>query len=262
MKKSAISTTQAALFTGVLIILMTGCNIFEGSGESTPKAQFSYEIMDRDGNIVAAVSHDQVQNQATERYASIFGDRFLPEWMIESGNLPPDVMNKLEIWLHAETGNNEMVQTLRFSFTELNEWKEGRFDFPAISEENWIQMMKLVWENRQHNLNAEPENHFKFISEKSQSGGSAAGANYYEARFATEYSYGLPIDSTKVKYQVASGFIDLEQVSIDFVNGNFLMDVLGLPMEVIYFSEIFPQEPELVFPVDVYRRDFFADRNL
>jgi S1-C subfamily serine protease len=252
----SMKTSIVGLFMGVVILFVSGCEATGGmDDEELAQHLFSYEVYDESGTVLKEVTHERIGDTEVEISFGLFGEQFMPPGLVESiaekTGRDPEEYNMHEIWLHAETDDGEEGHfvTLRFNFPFTDRWEAGGFTVFEVSEEKWVERLRSMWERFEdfrNKAHAKPNllpNTIRFEpgpGEQKQK----AGMQYYDSPFVTERSYGMPIDRTSNMYQVTGGSVELETVSDDRVEGSFSADVIALPMEVIFFADEFPDDPE------------------
>lgn len=241
-----INQAIAALLMGVFILIISGCDVIGGLGnEELTQHQFSYKIYDENGELLKKVTQERIGGVEVERSLGLFGENFLPPWIVEGSGLDPDDLRQHEIWLHADKGTNEDVHTLRFGFPFMEQWKRGKYLLPEVSKEDWLELFKRMRENRQvHQYERYTIQNRLLIANSFEIREQMSSVGYYESVFATERSYGLRIDSTSYMYQSTGGYVELENITGDLLEGSFTVDVVGLPMKIIFFSDDLPEDPE------------------
>lgn len=248
----AFDRSIVALLMGVLVLHMSGCDALNGADEEELiQQQFSYEVFDKNGELLKVVTYEHIGDTETEKSMALFGEHFLPSWIVEASGRDREDLKSHEIWLFADTGANGDCQceTVRFGFPFMEQWETGQYRVHEITKETWLERLRFIWESRENHESSENFGREEIIPERTDdpsfSDKLTASVYYYEAAFITERSYGLSIEPEGYIYQSTGGQVELTDISGDHVEGRFTVDLLGLPMEEIFFADEFPDDPEV-----------------
>lgn len=233
-----INQTIVALFMGVFILIMSGCEV--SGNEESVQPQFSYEIYDEKGELLKKVTHERVGDVEMERSFGLFGDHFAPPTFAEKIGRDWEDLRQHEIYLHVEKGVGEDLHfvTLRFSFNKMEEWKSGVYGVSTfLSKEEWLDRVRNMWERQQDfrqvqyqeyaNQNLLPNTNLLEMEEQAMS------VHYDERGFGIK----------RYIYLSTGGYLELENVSDDRLKGNFSVDLAALPADILLADE-FPEDPE------------------
>lgn len=128
----------------------------------------------------------------------------------------------------------------------MQQWATGEYHLPSISKEKQLELLRFMWETRQNSPfpGESVRNQFPKSNETDVSN-QYASIDYSDSGFLTENSYGIKIDSTGLFYRSTKGTVELTHISDDAVKGDFTVDLVGFPMKILFFSDEFPENPEL-----------------
>lgn len=243
-----------ALFSMMtFLFFLNSCDTLNAP-EEKEKTQFSfsYNIYDEQGELSASVTDKQIDNHSIKASAGYFGSEFFPPWLLESisenSPIDPEDLKKKQIYLHAETELQETLKTysLRLNFPNLQQWEPGEYHLPNISKEKHLELLRMMWEIRQNNPLPKKSVQSQFIkSNETIATEQTASIDYSESGFMTENTYGIKIDRTGLLYRSTKGAVELTHISDEVVEGNFTVELVGFPMEILFFSDEFPENPEL-----------------
>lgn len=240
------------LFLGVLTLILSGCDISGGQDEASPvEPYFSYEVYDESGNLLQRVSNERVDEVEIETSLGLFGEQFYPPWIVdwieetiaEHTDIDPGDINldKHSIWLHAEQGVQENIyfSMLNFTFPVMEEWNKNTFHVSAlVSKEEWVNFLRYIWENMKEfhgdssgRINVQITHMSRDMDEHS------VIINYHESGFG--------LQGTSYVFLPQGGYVELESVTGEFAEGNFSIDLTGLPADILAVNaEEFPENPE------------------
>lgn len=244
----------ARIVSFVVLLSFTGCDKLIGPGDEDTLSQysFSYKIFDEAGELHAEISDKQINGEAIRASAGYFGSEFFPPWLLEnsSESLPIDTedLKKKQIHLHAEPNLTKVTtsHSLRFSFPGTQQWETGEYRLRNISKEKHLELLRFMWETRQRNPFPKKSVKGRFLkSNETNASKNLATIDYSESGFMTKNSYGVKIDSTGLLYQSLKGTVELTHVSDEVVEGDFTVELAGFPMNILFFSDEFPENPEL-----------------
>ncbi len=243
-----------SLFTAItFLFFLNSCDTLNSS-EKDEKTQFSfdYNVYNEHGELLSAVSDKQINDDPIKASAGYFGSEFFPPWLLEniSENSPinPEDLKEKKIYLHAETELPETSKTysLRLSFPEMQQWETGEYHLPSISKEKHLELLRFMWETRQNSPFSRKSLQSQFPkSNETDVSQKLASVDYSESGFMTANRYGVKIDSTDLLYRPTKGAVELTHISDDAVKGDFTVELLGFPMKILFFSDEFPENPEL-----------------
>ena len=239
------------LAVSAIILFVKGCDDLSGPDhdETGLAHSFSYEIYDENGALITNISHENIGESEITASAGLFGNEFLPPWLLEGiseqTGLDPDEFRKHEIYLHAETDDETDLNsaTLRFSLPSSDQWKTGKFHTIENTVENLLNFIKTLWQSHQNNRPDFSAKTPGFDTNSIDPSGQAVSINYSETGFATATSYGVRIEPNGVQYFPLEGSVNVENVSDDLLEGQFSTKFLGFPMDALYFSDEFPENP-------------------
>ncbi len=239
------------LAVSAIILFVKGCDDVSGpdSDETGLIHSFKYEIYDDNGALITSISHEKIGESEITASAGLFGNEFLPPWLLEGiseqTGVDPDEFRKHEIYLHAETDDETDLNstTLRFSLPSPEQWKTGKFHTTENTVENLLNSIHTLWQARQNN---KPDFSAKtpgIDTNSIESSGQSLSINYSETGFATATSYGVRIEQNGMQYFPLEGSVNLKNVSDEILEGQFSTKHLGFPMDILYFSDEFPENP-------------------
>ena len=239
------------LAVSAIILFVKGCDSVNGpdSNETGLLHSFSYEIYDNNGALITNISHEKIGESGITASAGLFGNEFLPPWLLEGisekTGLDPDELKKHEIYLHAETDQDaeRNSASLRFSLSSEGHWQTGSYKATEITVEETLTFIETLWQARQNNRPDFSAKTPEFDTNSIEPSGHSVSINYSETGFATETSYGVKIEPDGFQYFVLDGSVNVENVSDDLLEGQFSTKFLGFPMELLYFSDEFPENP-------------------
>ncbi|MEX1268694.1 MAG: hypothetical protein WEA56_06800 [Balneolaceae bacterium] len=237
-------STFQILLGGFLLLILNGCDV---TGDPDPEESiepgFSYEIVDDNGEILNKVTHEKVDDIEVETSLGLFGNNFIPAEMLDiiSQHLgvDPETLKQNEIILHAEKGIEQEVHfaSLRFSFPPSMPLQAGMFQIHSLTKEQWLNTLRLMWEIRQSRGSEYPltEN---IIQNKGVAGTSdeMISMNYYE--------FGFGLQETMFMFISTGGSLGLDEVTEEYVTGNFSVELMGVPMDILEAEE-FPEAPDI-----------------
>lgn len=231
----------ATLIAGVCLLAFHGCDLFGGddadSGIDEPF--FNYNVYDESGELVQTVTSERVGEQELDISLGIFGDRFLPpelaESLVDRLGVDPDDLNRNQIYLHAERGLSDEVNfmTLHFAFDRREEWSTGTFDLSTFSKERWLNSLENIWKlMRERMAYQTQDDEIEFTPTPTD---SRVNFNIVE--------HMLAMREIPFMYIATEGYLELEEVSDEFLPGNFSIELAGLPADILQAEE-FPDDPE------------------
>lgn len=232
------------LTAGFLLLILNGCGVAgETETDQVIESGFSYEIIDEKGVTLNKVTHQKVDDVEVETSLGLFGNEFFPfemrDAISEKFGLDPDLFKRNEIILHAEKGIEGDVHfaSLRFSLPQLVPFHTSTFQITSLTEEQWLNMLRIMWEMRREHRSP------KALSENLLTNNSIAGSadekvgiNYYE--------FGFGLQETMFMFLSTGGELELENVTDEYVSGNFSVHLTGLPMDIFDANE-FPDTPDV-----------------
>ncbi|MEX2344867.1 MAG: hypothetical protein WD604_04585 [Balneolaceae bacterium] len=244
MHKFIPEFTSQVLLVGFLFLILNGCDV---TGDSDPEESiepgFSYEIVDDDGETLNKVTHEKVDDIDVETSLGLFGNNFIPAEMLDRISqhlgVDPETLKQDEIILHAEKGIEQEVHfaSLRFSFPPSLPLQAGTFQIYSLTKEQWLNTLRLIWEIRQSrgSENPLPENNL-------HSKGGIGTAN--EMINMNYYEFGFGLQDTMFMFISTGGSLELDEVNEEFVMGNFSVELMGVPMDILEAEE-FPEAPDV-----------------
>lgn len=243
-----IKQSIVALFTGVLVLLLGGCEMM--GEQDKQKHRFSFEILDENGELLRQVTHERVGGVEIETSLGLFGDNFLPPRsaaeLAERLGIEPDELRKHAIYLHAENSSREAGEevhflALNFSFPGMEHWESGTYRVSAsITIDRWLEALRNIWELRQEQREGPQAKQGPPLYEKqTDMEEPSMDVNFTERVFGSQGESHL-----STLYLPTGGHMELEEVSGDNVAGNFSLDMAGLPAEILSADE-FPEDPEI-----------------
>lgn len=235
-----------------IILFVKGCDNVSGpdSDETDLLHSFSYEIFDESGELLTSITHEKIGDAEITASAGFFGNEFMPPWLLEAVSeqigVDPEELKINEIYLHAETDGEADLNsaTLKFSLPSADQWKTGNFHATGTTVENRLNFIKTIWQARQDNR---PDFSAKipgFEFNNTEPSGHVVSISYSETGFATETSYGVRIDPDGTQYFQLEGSLILDDATDNLLEGRFTTKLLGFPMDVLYYSDEFPDDPE------------------
>lgn len=234
------------------ILFLTSCDSPNGPGnEEELNYSFEYKVFDENGGLLSVVSDKQVDENPIKASAGYFGYEFFPPWLLESipenSPIDPESVKENQIYLIAETDLPEPSKTysLRISFPDMQQWETGEYQLPNIPKEKHMELLRIMWELRQNNPFPGKFVPDRFKSNEAGVSNKMASVDYSETGFMTSSSYGVKIDSTGLLYRSTKGVVELTHTSDKVIEGSFTVELTGFPMEIIFFSDEFPENPEL-----------------
>lgn len=244
MHKYIHKFTFQVLLGGFLLLNLNGCDI---TGDPNPEESiepgFSYEIVDDNGETLSKVTHEKVDDIEVETSLGLFGNNFIPTEMLDMISqhlgVDPETLKQNEVILHAEKGIEQEVHfaSLRFSFPPSLPLQAGTFQIYSLTSEQWLNTLKMMWEIRQSrgSENPLPEN---ILQNKGVAGMSdeMISMNYYE--------FGFGLQETMFMFISTGGSLELDEVTEEFVTGNFSVELMGVPMDILEAEE-FPEAPDI-----------------
>ncbi|MDX1637161.1 MAG: hypothetical protein R3281_04265 [Balneolaceae bacterium] len=242
-------------FLFMLGLLLSGCELLGLSGgeeKEEPVSRFSYEVIDQERNVTKSVTNQQVEETEFETGLGLYGDQFLPPSLIENFDVPPELFRRHEIYLHAENGVDEDVQfvSLRFGFPLMESWEAARYTFPETTKEELLERLRMLRDRFRGNTGSRAG---LFVNEPGsellQTNEHVATMSYFDSGLVTRRSHGKLIELGNYFYQAIGGYIELTDVYGERIKGQFSVDMISLPMDLLFFSDTFPENPD----VDTYR---------
>lgn len=244
MHKSIHKFTFQILMGGFFLLILNGCDI---TGEPFPEESiepgFSYKIVDENGVTLNKVTHERVDDIEVETSLGLFGNNFIPTEMLDlisqRFGVDPETLKRDEIILHAEKGIEQEVHfaSLRFSFPPSLPLQAGTFQNYSLTKEQWLNTLRLMWEMRQSrgSENPLPEN---ILQNKGVAGTAdeMISMNYYE--------FGFGLQETMFMFISTGGSLDLNEVTEEFVAGDFSVELMGVPINILDAEE-FPETPDV-----------------
>lgn len=227
-------------FTAILMatLLISACSV-SGDDDREAVHHFNYQVYDEQGEMISTVSDETNDESEIETSLGLFGDRFFPEWIAEDLGLDPSILQRNQIYLHAENGVTEDVRfaTLNFSFPLLSDWKTDSYEVFSITEENWIETLRRFWEERRDRLdgNLSIESDMENLEDDRWFSGNV-NANYND--------FGIGTGNLNFFYVTTGGEVEITSVSADRLEGTFTIDISGLPGSILN-ADSFPDEPEM-----------------
>ena len=239
------------LAVSAIILFVKGCDSVSGpdSNETDLLHSFSYEIYDENGALITNISHKKIGGAKISASAGLFGNDFLPPWLLEGiseqTGLDPDELKKHEIYLHAETDQDaeRNSASLRFSLSSEGHWQTGSYKATEITVEETLTFIETLWQARQNNRPDFSAKILKFDINNTEPSGQTVSINYSETGFATTTSYGVRIEPGGMQYFPIEGSVNIEGATDEILEGQFSTKLLGFPMDILYFSDEFPENP-------------------
>ena len=219
----------------IAAFLLSACSV-SGDDDREPVHQFTYQVFDEQGEMISTVSDETSGETEIETSLGLFGDSFFPDWIAEDLGLDPSILQRNQIYLHAENGVTEDVRfaTLNFAFQRLSDWDIDSYEVFGVTEENWIEVLRRIWEERRDRLSgnlsdeagAESLDDDRWFSRK-------VNANYND--------FGIGTKNLNFMYVTTGGEIEITSVSDDRIEGSFTIDISGLPGSIMS-ADSFPDE--------------------
>jgi hypothetical protein len=255
MYRLSIYLTIAALFTGVSVLIMSGCDMFGNPDEKAPAPhQFSFEVSDESGEVLKRVTDKSIDDIEIETSLGLFGEYFTPpeiaDFIREQYGAEPD-LSRHEIWLHSEHGVGEDAHfvTLNFDFPRMDGWNAGTYPVDARSQEEWLELLRNIWEVlREHRNEGLAKANLPAGTNHQQIEDQSVRVNYHESGFGNVIGFTGSLswgDLTEYLYLPTGGYLELENMTRYNAEGKFSIEMAALSGEVMSFdNEEFPEDPE------------------
>lgn len=227
---------------GVMIaaLLVAGCDIFNSkdSGGVSNLQSFRYEVWDEDDVLLREISHEGTEKMHIDVSLALFGEHFLPETMVErieemwekrleqNPDLEMPDFRRPQIHLHAENaiGDDILYASLHFQMRNMEQWEPGVYETHEITVEQWLEFARQSAFGPGGNMSV-----FR------GGGGPDMTVGYRE--------HGFGIGFQRSVYQTLEGYLELETVGGDQLEGSFELELAA--MRKLGRNEPFPDDPEV-----------------
>lgn len=199
------------------------------------EASFDFELLNENGESVSHVSNQSVDELEIDKSLAIWGNEFRPDFL--SDRWQHDFPEPYQIFLHAEREENDEIGfiSLNFSIPVGKELTPGEYQQVELNKERWLESLKRMWEMRQENAKgAQIQNNYQHpvLEHMHDIEPGNVTVNYFESGFGRS--------ATPRIYAAMSGSMTLDEVTDEFVKGEFSVEVSGISWDFLEKSD-FPE---------------------